>query len=208
LPEGFLDLETRLAGCGFGLVAGVDEAGRGPLAGPVVAAAVILDRVTAPEGIDDSKKVSERARTALYEAIRATALAVGIGVVPPEVVDRANVVGATLRAMADAVDSLAVKPDCVVVDGNNLPDLAVPTITLVAGDACCLSVAAASIVAKVTRDRIMQEMDSVYPHYHFARNKGYGTRDHLEALRRHGPSEIHRFSFAPVSALVGAAGDR
>lgn len=201
-------MEIRLADCGMGLVAGVDEAGRGPLAGPVVASAVILDRRTAPEGINDSKKLSERARVRLFDAIRSTAVAVGVGVVSPEVVDRANIVGATLEAMTAAVRSLGVVPDCVVVDGKNLPDLPVPTIALVQGDARCLSVAAASIIAKVTRDRIMREMDSVYPHYAFARNKGYGTRDHLEALRKYGPSKIHRFSFAPVSALMGATGDR
>jgi ribonuclease HII len=201
-------LEIRLADCGMGLVAGVDEAGRGPLAGPVVASAVILDRRTAPEGINDSKKLCERARARLFDAIRSTAVAVGVGVVSPEVVDRSNIVGATLEAMTTAVRSLGVAPDCVVVDGKNLPQLSVPTIALVQGDARCLSVAAASIIAKVTRDRIMREMDEVYPHYAFARNKGYGTRDHLEALRRYGPSKIHRFSFAPVSALMGATGGR
>jgi len=208
LAEGFLDLEIRLADCGLGLVAGVDEAGRGPLAGPVVAAAVILDLRHAPEGIDDSKKLSEGARVRLFDAITRAAVAVGVGVVSAEVVDRANIVGATLEAMKAAVRSLGIVPDCVVVDGNNLPDLQVPTIALVQGDARCLSVAAASIVAKVTRDRIMREMDELYPRYAFARNKGYGTRDHLAALRRYGPSKIHRFSFAPVSALIGAGGDR
>jgi ribonuclease HII len=201
-------LEDRLAGCGMKLVAGVDEAGRGPLAGPVVASAVILDRRNVPPGIDDSKRLSAATRERIFEAIASSAVAVGIGIVPPEVIDRGNIVQATLQAMAEAVGALSARPDCVVVDGRNLPDLPVPAIAVVQGDARCLSVAAASIVAKVTRDRIMQQMDLVYPQYSFGRNKGYGTRAHLEALKKHGPSSIHRFSFEPVSVLVEGAVDR
>jgi len=185
------------------LVAGVDEAGRGPLAGPVVAGAVILDPACVPAGIRDSKQLSERARTRLFDEIVEAAIAVGVGVVAPEVIDRVNILKATLEAMAESVRGLEVQPDCVIVDGRSLPDLETPTVALVRGDARCVSVAAASIVAKVTRDRIMVEMDEIHPQYRFARNKGYGTRDHLEALRRFGPTPVHRFSFRPVSAVAG-----
>jgi ribonuclease HII len=188
----------------MGSVAGVDEAGRGPLAGPVVASAVILRAGRIPPGIRDSKQLSALARARLFDEILAAALAVGVGVVPPEMIDYANIVGATLEAMGKAVRSLRIRPDCVVVDGRDLPDLPVPVIGLIKGDARCVSVAAASIVAKVTRDHIMLIMDTVYPQYFFARNKGYGTRDHIEALRLYGPTRIHRFSFEPVSASLGA----
>jgi ribonuclease HII len=193
-----------LTACGMGLVAGVDEAGRGPLAGPVVAGAVILRADRIPPGIKDSKQLSAPARRRAFDDIMAAALAVGVGVIPPEVIDHANIVGATLQAMAEAVRSLGLRPDCVVVDGRDLPDLPVPVIGLIKGDARCVSVAAASILAKVTRDHIMLVMDTVYPQYALARNKGYGTRDHIEALRRYGPTRIHRFSFEPVLASLGA----
>lgn len=185
------------------LVAGVDEAGRGPLAGPVVASAVILDCRRVPPGINDSKRLSAARRQRLHDEIRASAVAVGVGIVPPEVIDGSNILRATLQAMAEAVADLGVAPDCVVVDGKNVPAIDLPVVALVDGDARCLSVAAASIVAKVTRDRIMQEADKVYPRYWFRRNKGYGTRGHLEALRRYGPTSFHRFSFQPVAALAG-----
>jgi len=188
------------------LVAGVDEAGRGPLAGPVVAGAVILDWRRVPAGINDSKKLTPAARTRLFVEIEATAIAIGVGIVPPEVIDRANIVNATLQAMTEAVLSLGLEPDCVIVDGRILPALPMPTIGIIKGDARCVSVAAASIVAKVTRDRIMLDMDLLYPDYSFKRNKGYGTRDHLEALRRYGPTGIHRHSFEPVAAVAGGAG--
>jgi len=183
------------------LIAGVDEAGRGPLAGPVVAAAVILDNRKFPEGINDSKKLPEKVRADLYGKIMAGAVAVGVGAAPADVIDRSSIVKATLLAMVEAIAGLGVRPDCVVVDGKDVPGLDLPVITLVDGDSRCLSVAAASIVAKVTRDRIMNEMDGLYPAYSFAQNKGYGTRDHLEALRRHGPSSIHRLTFAPVASF-------
>lgn len=183
------------------MIAGVDEAGRGPLAGPVVAAAVILDNRKFPEGINDSKKLPEKVRADLYGKIMAGAVAVGVGAAPADVIDRSSIVKATLLAMVEAIAGLGVRPDCVVVDGKDVPGLDLPVITLVDGDSRCLSVAAASIVAKVTRDRIMNEMDGLYPAYSFAQNKGYGTRDHLEALRRHGPSSIHRLTFAPVASF-------
>ena len=182
------------------LIAGVDEAGRGPLAGPVVAAAVVLDCRDFPEGINDSKKVPEKIRVELYDKIKAGAVATGVGVASADVIDRTSIVKATLLAMVQAIAGLGIRPDCVVVDGKDVPGLEIPVITLIDGDSRCLSVAAASIIAKVTRDRIMDEMDGLYPHYSFAQNKGYGTRDHLEALRHYGPSSIHRLSFAPVAS--------
>ncbi|MFZ1947462.1 MAG: ribonuclease HII [bacterium] len=206
MPRGFLDVENRLADCGIGIVAGVDEAGRGPLAGPVVAAAVVLDRRRFPQDVNDSKALSEKTRLRLYSEIVATALAVGVGVVPPRVIDCRNIVRATLQAMTDAVEALSIRPEGVVVDGRDLPDLAVPVIGLVRGDSRCLSVAAASVVAKVTRDRIMQDLDLVYPGYDFGQNKGYGTRDHIAALMRRGPTAIHRFSFEPLASLIGGCG--
>ena len=184
----------------------MDEAGRGPLAGPVVAAAVVLDRRRFPQDVNDSKVLSEKTRQRLYSEIMATALAVGVGVVPPQVIDSQNIVRATLQAMSEAVAALELRPECVVVDGRDLPDLAAPVVGLVRGDSRCLSVAAASIVAKVTRDRIMHDLDPVFPGYDFGRNKGYGTRDHIAALARLGPTAIHRFSFQPLASLVGGTG--
>jgi ribonuclease HII len=197
-------VESRLADCGLGLVAGIDEVGRGTLAGPVVASAVILRHDRVPSGIRDSKQLTEKARVRLFGEIQASAVAIGIGVVSSKVIDRDNIVAATLLAMTEAVLSLGVRPDCVVVDGRDVPDLAVPAIGIVKGDIRCVSVAAASIIAKVTRDGMMTDVDAVYPAYGFARHKGYATREHLAALRAHGPSKIHRMSFEPVAVLAGA----
>jgi len=189
---------------GAGLVAGVDEAGRGPLAGPVVAAAVILDREQVPDGIADSKALSAGQREVLYEAIMATSR-VGVAMADVARIDRDNILNATLWAMAEAVARLA-EPACLcLVDGNRAPALAVPARTVIGGDASCMSIAAASIIAKVTRDRLMAQLDEAFPGYGFARHKGYGTREHIEALRRLGPCRHHRTSFAPVRELIGAA---
>jgi ribonuclease HII len=187
-------------------VAGVDEAGRGPLAGPVVAAAVILDRRRFPQDVDDSKALSEKTRLRLYSEIMDSALAVGVGVASPQVIDSQNIVRATLQAMTDAVEALALRPEGVIVDGRDLPDLVIPVVGLIKGDSRCLSVAAASVVAKVTRDRMMHDLDLVYPGYDFGRNKGYGTRDHIAVLMRRGPTTIHRFSFEPLASMIGGPG--
>ncbi|NWH07125.1 MAG: ribonuclease HII [Alphaproteobacteria bacterium] len=181
-----------------GPVAGVDEAGRGPWAGPVVAAAVILDPARVPFGLNDSKKVSEARREALYEAIMAQALAVHYCAIEAEEIDRLNILEATMRAMAASVQALKVAPHCVLIDGNRAPPLPIRTRTLIKGDAQSLSIAAASIIAKVTRDRIMQARDAIFPDYGFARHKGYGTAQHEAALYRFGPCTEHRQSFAPV----------
>jgi ribonuclease HII len=189
--------ETHYAG----IVAGIDEAGRGPWAGPVVAAAVILDRSCAPAGINDSKLLSRPRREALFDAIMAVAH-VGTGVCTSEEVDRYNVLGATKRAMCRAYEALALKPDMALIDGNQLPALPCEMDAIIDGDALCVSIAAASIIAKVTRDRMMVALAQEYPHYGWERNAGYGTREHQEALARHGVTPQHRRSFAPIRKLL------
>ncbi len=183
-------------------VAGVDEAGRGPLAGPVSAAAVILDPGDLPDGVNDSKALTAAERDALFDLITAKALAVAIGFAPPREIDRLNIRQATFAAMRRAVAGLAVRPDHVLVDGRDLPHgLAPEGRAIVKGDATCLSVAAASILAKVARDRLMVRLDRAFPVYGFARHKGYPTPTHVAALRAHGPCAAHRLSFAPCRIL-------
>ncbi len=182
-----------------GPVAGIDEAGRGPLAGPVFAAAVILDGARIPIGLDDSKKLSAAQREAAFDKIMAQALAVGVGRCEVEEIDSLNILGATMLAMRRAADALSSKPIHALVDGNRAPDLSCPVETIVEGDGKSLSIAAASIVAKVLRDRVMCELDLEHPRYKWAQNKGYGTRDHMAALSALGPTVHHRLSFAPVA---------
>ncbi|TSE32306.1 Ribonuclease HII [Tepidimonas thermarum] len=189
---------------GEGLIAGVDEAGRGPLAGPVVAAAVILDDQDPIEGVTDSKALSAARRERLYDAIRARALCVGVGVASVEEIDRLNILQATLLAMQRAVAGLRLRPSLVLVDGNRLPVLDVRAEAVVRGDATVAAIAAASILAKVTRDRLMDEAHAAYPAYGFDRHRGYGTAQHVQALRTHGPTPWHRRSFAPVAAAQRA----
>lgn len=182
------------------MVAGIDEAGRGPLAGPVVAAAVVLDRHAIPEGLNDSKKLTEEKREALFEQLMVSAH-VAFCAAPVEVIDRLNIRGATLWAMCRALDSLPVRPDLALIDGRDIPEgLSCAGQFVIGGDGKSLSIAAASIVAKVVRDRMCHVMDCGMPHYNFARHKGYSTPMHLEALAAHGPCELHRMSFAPVLA--------
>lgn len=190
-------LEQAALDGGARLVAGVDEAGRGPLAGPVVAAAVVLTPSHIPPGLNDSKKLSEPAREALFAEILATA-DIGVGVADVARIDEMNILQASLWAMAEAVGDLEKAPGLALVDGNRCPKLDCPANAVVRGDARSVSIAAASIVAKVTRDRIMAMLDRQLPQYGFARHKGYGTAFHLEMLKRHGASDQHRSSFAPV----------
>ena len=191
------------------LVAGVDEAGRGPLAGPVVAAAVILDPLVRIEGLADSKRLSAQRRAELDLEIRESALSCAVAGVGVDVIDAINILQATMQAMREAVARLDPSPEEVLVDGNRCPELPYPARAVVRGDASVAEISAASILAKVARDREMIEMDRRYPEYGFARHKGYGTRAHRDALRRFGPSPIHRLSFAPVrSALVRNAPGR
>ena len=180
---------------GYPLLCGVDEAGRGPLVGPVVAAAVILPSDFQLEGINDSKKLTEKKREALFEMIKENAVAYGIGMADHREIDELNILQATFLAMHRAVEAMGMKADMVLVDGNQNPKLALPTRTVIKGDATSASIAAASILAKVTRDRMLIEMDKEYPQYHFAKHKGYGTKDHYAQLMEHGMCPYHRRTF-------------
>ena len=186
---------------GHRLVAGIDEAGRGPWAGPVVAAAVILDPGAIPDGLDDSKKLSKGRREQLFEQLCASA-DFATGIIGVAAIDELNILGATMLAMQEAFAGLAQTPSVALIDGNRAPKLPCVCKTIVKGDQLSMSVAAASIIAKVTRDRIMTELDRKYPAYGFASHKGYGTRAHRQALDRYGVSEHHRRSFAPVRARI------
>ncbi len=193
--------ESRLAGA-RAPVAGVDEAGRGPLAGPVVAAAVVLDFSFDWDGLDDSKQLTAETRDRLFARVLKGARAFAWSVAGPRAIDRVNIRRATHGAMARAVALLAIVPELVLVDGHETVAAIVPEQqAVIGGDARCLSIAAASILAKVVRDRIMERLDRVWPVYGFARHKGYGTPEHLTALRAHGPCPLHRWSFAPVTEL-------
>jgi ribonuclease HII len=190
------------------LVCGVDEAGRGPWAGPVSAAAVILDPDNLPKGINDSKKLTERDRERLHDEILQVAVASCVVMVDAREIDQINILAATHVAMARAVAGLALVPSLALIDGNRAPNLSCPTVTIVKGDALSLSIGAASILAKVTRDRFMVQADHDYPGYGFAQHKGYGVPVHAAALIKLGPCPIHRLSFKPVAAvLVQMAGN-
>ncbi len=191
-------MERLLAGEGCGNVAGTDEAGRGPLAGPVVAAAVVLDAEDPIEGLDDSKKLTPKKREFLFRVIHERARAVAIAAVSPREIERRNILQASLRAMATAVGRLGVQVGHILIDGNREIPSSLPQSAVVSGDSKCACVAAASIVAKVVRDRLMERFDRRFPQYGFARHKGYPTRDHLDALRSHGPCFLHRRTFNGV----------
>ena len=190
-----------------GLIAGVDEAGRGPLAGPVVAAAVILDPARAVDGLDDSKRLDAATRESLAVAVQERALAWSVAWSDTAEIDALNILGATMLAMRRALLGLSLRPSAVQVDGNRLPDLSfggerIAGEAVVGGDGCIPAISAASIIAKTTRDRIMIAIDRLYPNYEFARHKGYGTAVHRSRLQQHGPCHQHRRSFAPVRAVV------
>jgi len=203
-PTDEFELEARRRG--YRRIAGLDEAGRGPLAGPVVAAALILPTRCRLVGVDDSKKVSESERARLYEVIIRRARAVGIGVATEQEIDRLNILEATRLAMYRALASLTPPADCLLIDAVTLPDLAIPSRSIIKGDTLSLSIAAASIVAKVTRDRMMVLYHKTYPDYNFLAHKGYGTEEHLQRLAQHGPCAIHRRTFAPVAQLLSGHG--
>lgn len=191
----WLKYENEAKADGFNIVCGIDEAGRGPLAGPVCAAAVILPDGCIIDGVNDSKKLTEKKREQLFEVIKETAVAYSIATADEKEIDEINILQATYLAMNRAFNGLKIKPDMALVDGNRDPNLGIPTRTIVKGDANSMSIAAASILAKVTRDRFMLEMDKKYPEYQFAKHKGYGTKLHYEMLDKYGASEIHRMSF-------------
>lgn len=193
--QNMLEIERDLYNKGYNLVCGVDEAGRGPLCGPVVAAAVILPKDTYIEGVNDSKKLSEKKREKLYEDIQNTAIAVGVGISDVNVIENVNILNATKLAMVQAINNLQITPDYVIVDGNQKIDITIPLDTVIKGDAKSESIACASIIAKVTRDRILLKYDKVYPEYGFSKHKGYGTKLHIEAIKKYGITPIHRPSF-------------
>jgi ribonuclease HII len=198
-------LEACCLAEGARVIAGMDEAGRGPLAGPVVAAAVILDRENIPNGLNDSKKLNATARLTLFTQIAATAQIAWCALRSDEI-DRLNILQATMLAMTRAADFLPVRPDAVLIDGREVPiGLRGPGKAVIGGDAICQSIAAASIVAKVIRDKMMVRADEQYPGYEFSKNKGYGTQTHRDAIARIGPCEIHRWSFSPMTGLKSAA---
>lgn len=189
------EYEHRCYDNGFKNVAGVDEAGRGPLAGPVVAAAVILNKDMVIPGINDSKKLSEAKREYLYDEIRAKAISIGVGIVDEKVIDEINILQATLLAMKRAIETLSVTPDYLLIDAEKINSIAIPQFSIIRGDSLSISIGAASIIAKVERDRILIDYDKKYPEYGFRKHKGYGTKQHIDCIRKFGLLPIHRKSF-------------
>ena len=191
----WLKYENEALSKGYNNICGVDEAGRGPLAGPVCAAAVILHKGEIIEGVNDSKKLTEKKREALYDVIKEKAVAYSIAFATVEEIEEMNILNATMLAMKRAVEGLEVPADYAMIDGNKIPDLIIPAECVVKGDANSMSIAAASILAKVTRDRLCAEYETEYPQYGFAKHKGYGTKLHREMILKYGPCKIHRMSF-------------
>lgn len=195
------EFETELYNNGINFIAGIDEVGRGPLVGPVVTAAVILPKDFYDERINDSKKLTEKKRELLYDVIMENAISVGIGISSEDVIDEINILNATKRAMLEAVNNLSVKPEHLLIDAVKL-NTSIPQTSIIKGDAKSESIAAASIIAKVTRDRMMVELDKLHPEYDFKHNKGYGTKKHIEAIRKYGIIKEHRKTFAPCDEYV------
>ena len=188
--------ENQLMKKGFKTICGIDEAGRGPLAGPVVVASVILPADSMIEGVNDSKKISEKKREKIYDQILEEAISYGVAIIGQDEIDEINILNATKKGLTMSLKELTVKPDLILVDAlNGIDTLGIPYDSIIKGDAKCYSIAAASIIAKVTRDRIMKEWDNVYPQYGFEKHKGYGTAAHMQAIREHGLCPIHRRSF-------------
>ena len=190
------EIETKLYEQGNQYLCGIDEAGRGPLAGPVVVAAVIMPKDSMIEGVNDSKKVSEKKREKLYDEIIETAVAWGVGIIDQKEIDNINILNATKKGLTTALKELEVKPNLILVDAlTNIDTLGIPYQSIIKGDAKCYSIAAASIIAKVTRDRMMRQWDEIYPEYGFAKHKGYGTKAHIEVIKEYGICPLHRKSF-------------
>ncbi|WP_433770215.1 ribonuclease HII [Bacillus wiedmannii] len=198
---GMSKYENALREKGLTYIAGIDEVGRGPLAGPVVTAAVILPEDFYIPGLNDSKKLSEAKRERFYDEIKEHAIAIGVGIVSPQVIDEINIYQATKQAMLDAVANLSCTPEYLLIDAMKLPT-AIPQTSIIKGDAKSISISAASIIAKVTRDRMMKELGEKYPAYGFEQHMGYGTKQHLEAIEAHGVLEEHRKSFAPIKDMI------
>lgn len=196
-----LNYENNLYSSGINYIAGVDEVGRGPLVGPVVAAAVILPKGYKLEGLTDSKKLSEKKRNTFYDILMKDALAIGVGIKSNKIIDEVNIYEATKLAMKDAINNLSVKPEHVLIDAMPL-ELDIPTTSIIKGDALSESIAAASVIAKVTRDRMMYELDKEYPEYGFAKHKGYPTKEHIKNVKQYGLLDNYRFTFKPISVLI------
>lgn len=194
--------EDELYSKGYKLIGGIDEVGRGPLVGPVVTACVILPEDFALDGLTDSKKLSEKKRDMFYDIIMEKAISVGIGIMDEDVIDKVNIYEATKLAMYQAVDNMSVKPDYILIDAMKLDKLDVPSTSIIKGDLKSITISAASVIAKVTRDRMMYELDKKYPMYKFAKNKGYPTKDHIEAIVKYGILKEHRKTFKPVTEHV------
>lgn len=195
------EFENELYLSGINLIAGVDEVGRGPLVGPVVCAAVILPKDFYDERINDSKKLTEKKRELLYDVIYENAISIGIGMCTNDEIDEINILEATKKAMKEAINNLSVKPEHVLIDAVKL-DVDIPSTSIIKGDAKSESIAAASIIAKVTRDRMLMELDKEHPEYDFKSNKGYGTKKHIEAIYKYGVLKEHRKTFAPISEII------
>ena len=195
------EYENELYKKGIKLIAGIDEVGRGPLVGPVVTAAVILKEDFFDERINDSKKVTEKKREELYKIIMENAVSVGIGISSEQIIDEINILEATKRAMKEPINNLEIRPQHLLIDAVKL-DIDIPSTSIIKGDAKSQSIAAASIIAKVTRDKMMYELDKLHPEYDFKSNKGYGTKKHIEAIYKYGPLKEHRKTFAPISNIL------
>ncbi|OKZ57640.1 MAG: ribonuclease HII [Clostridium sp. 26_21] len=194
--EKLKEYENELQNKGFEYICGIDEAGRGPLAGPVVVASVIMPKDSIIEGINDSKKVSEKKREKLYDLILEQAISYGVGIIGQDEIDDINILNATKKGLTNSLKELTQRPDLILVDAlTNIDTLGIPYESIIKGDAKCYSISAASIIAKVTRDRIMREWDKIYPQYGFATHKGYGTSAHINAIKEYGPCPLHRKTF-------------
>ena len=202
MSSNLLKYEKELYKNNITLIAGVDEAGRGPLVGPVVAAAVILPKNYSLEGLNDSKQLSEKKREKFYEILQKEAISIGVGIVSPKEIDELNILEASRKAMYIALNNLSVTPEYILSDAMSLNDKDIPSRPIIHGDALSLSIAAASVVAKVTRDHIMYELDKLHPEYNYKKNKGYPTKEHLELMQKYGIFEEYRMSYKPVKMIL------
>lgn len=205
MKSNLLKYERELYKNGITLIAGVDEAGRGPLCGPVVAAAVILPKNYHLDGLNDSKQLSEKKREEYYEVLQREAISIGVGVVSPKIIDEINILEASRKAMYEALNNLDIIPEYILSDAMSLNDIDIPSRPIIHGDALSLSIAAASVIAKVTRDHIMYELDKKYPEYNFKKHKGYPTKEHLELIKKYGVISEYRKTYKPVREILEAS---
>lgn len=202
MSSNLLKYEKELYKNNITLIAGVDEAGRGPLVGPVVAAAVILPKNYTLEGLNDSKQLSEKKREQFYAILQKEAISIGVGIISAKEIDEINILEASRKAMYIAIENLDVKPEYILSDAMSLNELDIPSRSIIHGDALSLSIAAASVIAKVTRDHIMYELDKKYPEYHYKKNKGYPTKEHLELIKKYGVTDEYRMTYKPVKFIL------